>query len=86
MPAHPTPEEIITDYHQGIPLWDLDIEEIVGRNIETRGRNEVNELLQQGWVLLHIYTLKYREDGTWRERPMAILGRPSHVPSPKQPH
>ena len=86
MSAHPTPEEIVTDYHQGIPLWDLNIEEIVGRNIETRGRNEVNELLHQGWILLHIYTLKYREDGTWRERPMAILGRPSHVQSVKQPH
>lgn len=32
-------------------------------------------MLGHGWVLLHIYTFKYREDGTWRERPMAILGR-----------
>ncbi len=86
MVSHPTPKEIITDYHQGIPLWDLSVEEIIGRNIESRGRNEVNDLLQQGWVLLHIYTLKYKENETWRERPMAILGRPSHVPSLKQPH
>jgi hypothetical protein len=33
-------------------------------------------MLQEGWVLLHIYTLRYPEDGVWRERPMAILGKP----------
>ena len=27
-------------------------------------------------MLLYIYTLKYAEDGVWRERPMAILGKP----------
>ncbi len=58
------------------PLWQLDIVELTGHNIEARGREEVNELLGQGWRLLHIYTLKYQEDGVWRERPMAILGRP----------
>jgi hypothetical protein len=59
----------------GLPLWQLDIVELIGHNIESRGREEVNQLLEQGWRLLHIYTLRYQEDGVWRERPMAILGR-----------
>lgn len=59
-----------------LPLWQLDIEEVTGHNLEAKGREEVNRLLQTGWHLLHIYTLKYEEDGVWRERPMAILGRP----------
>jgi len=58
-----------------IPLWQLDIAEVTGHNLEARGREEVNRLLGSGWRLLHIYTLKYQEDGVWRERPMAILGR-----------
>ena len=58
-----------------LPLWQLDIVEVAGHNIEAHGREEVNRLLQNGWLLLHIYTLKYHEDGVWRERPMAILGR-----------
>lgn len=58
-----------------LPLWQLDIEEVTGHNLEARGREEVNRLLKSGWRLLHIYTLKYEEDGVWRERPMAILGR-----------
>jgi hypothetical protein len=58
-----------------LPLWQLDIEELTGHNLEARGREEVNRLLRSGWRLLHIYTLKYQEDGVWRERPMAILGR-----------
>ena len=58
------------------PLWQLDIAELAGHNIEARGREEVNRLLSEGWMLLHIYTLKYEENGVWRERPMAILGRP----------
>lgn len=58
-----------------IPLWQLDIAEVTGHNLEARGREEVNRLLESGWRLLHIYTLKYHEDGVWRERPMAILGR-----------
>jgi hypothetical protein len=58
------------------PLWQLDIAELAGHNIESRGREEVNRLLSEGWILLHIYTLKYEEEGVWRERPMAILGRP----------
>ena len=59
-----------------MPLWGLDIIELTGHNLEAHGREEVNRLLQSGWILLHIYTLKYPEDGVWRERPMAILGRP----------
>jgi len=59
-----------------MPLWGLDIVELTGHNLEAHGREEVNRLLQSGWLLLHIYTLKYPEDGVWRERPMAILGRP----------
>lgn len=61
------------------PLWELQIEELTGHNIETQGREEVNKLLKEGWILLHIYTLRYHEDGAWRERPMAILGRPKRV-------
>ena len=58
-----------------LPLWQLDVVELTGHNIEARGREEVNRLLGEGWRLLHMYTLKYEEDGVWRERPMAILGR-----------
>jgi hypothetical protein len=58
-----------------VPLWQVDIGELTGHNLEARGREEVNRLLKAGWRLLHIYTLKYEEDGVWRERPMGILGR-----------
>lgn len=58
-----------------LPLWQLDIVELTGHNLEAKGREEVNRLLAAGWRLLHIYTLKYEEDGVWRERPMGILGR-----------
>ena len=58
-----------------LPLWQLNIVELTGHSLEARGREEVNRLLGSGWRLLHIYTLKYEEDGVWRERPMAILGR-----------
>jgi len=58
-----------------LPLWQLDVVELTGHNLEARGREEVNRLLEAGWRLLHIYTLKYEEDGVWRERPMGILGR-----------
>lgn len=57
------------------PLWHLEIVELTGHNLEARGREEVNRLLHEGWHLLHIYTLKYRDHGEWCERPMAILGR-----------
>lgn len=56
-------------------MWQLDIGELTGHNLESRGREEVNRLLQSGWQLLLVYTLKYEEDGVWRERPMAILGK-----------
>lgn len=59
-----------------LPLWQLDIGEVTGFNLETRGRKKVNELLKNGWLLLYVYTLIYQEDGVWRERPMAILGLP----------
>lgn len=60
-------------------IWDLGITEIVGNNLESEGREKVNELLKVGWILLHVYTLKYQDDGTWRERPMAILGKASRA-------
>ncbi|HXQ24971.1 MAG TPA: hypothetical protein VN822_01055 [Candidatus Acidoferrales bacterium] len=60
---------------ESVPLWHLDIAELTGHNLEARGREEVNRLLQSGWRLLLVYTLKYEEDGVWRERPMAILGK-----------
>lgn len=59
----------------GSGLWELGISELAGHNLETHGREQVNAMLQNGWILLHIYTLKYRENGVWRERPMAILGK-----------
>jgi hypothetical protein len=72
-------EEARNSVHIGVletlPLWQLDVAEVTGHNLEARGREEVNRLLKEGWRLLHIYTLKYEEDGVWRERPMAILGR-----------
>jgi len=60
---------------ESLPLWQLDVVELTGHNLEARGREEVNRLLHSGWHLLHIYTLKYEENGVWRERPMAILGK-----------
>jgi hypothetical protein len=60
---------------EGASLWQQDIGELTGHNLEARGREHVNRLLQEGWRLLHIYTLKYQEAGVWRERPMAILGK-----------
>ena len=68
---HNLPEKVL----ETLPLWQLDVAELTGHNLESRGREEVNRLLRAGWRLLHIYTLKYEEDGVWRERPMAILGR-----------
>jgi hypothetical protein len=68
-------DELPTGVIEKLPLWQLDIVELTGHNLEVRGREEVNRLLEAGWRLLHIYTLKYEEDGVWRERPMGILGR-----------
>jgi hypothetical protein len=53
----------------------MDFAEVTGHNLESRGRKEVNRLLEAGWRLLLVYTLRYEEKGVWRERPMAILGR-----------
>jgi hypothetical protein len=75
-PAERSSEEIPGNVLETLPLWQLDIAEVTGHNLEARGREEVNRLLEEGWLLLYIYTLKYQEDGVWRERPMAILGRP----------
>jgi hypothetical protein len=69
------PDEVPLNIIETLPLWQLDVAELTGHNLESRGREEVNRLLATGWRLLHIYTLKYQEDGIWRERPMAILGR-----------
>ena len=83
MPARhqqpPTASNALSERLNIVPLWQLDIAELSGHNIEARGREEVNRLLQAGWLLLHIYTLKYQENGVWRERPMAILGRPKNL-------
>jgi hypothetical protein len=70
-PVDKLPEALL----EKIPLWQLDIAEVTGHNLEARGREEVNRLLESGWRLLLIYTLKFQEGGVWRERPMAILGR-----------
>lgn len=74
--AKKPPQGIVIDTAASTPLWQLNIVELTGHNLEARGREEVNRLLKAGWCLLHIYTLKYREDDVWRERPMAILGKP----------
>lgn len=60
-----------------LPLWELNIKEVTGRNLEAHGRTLVNKLLKKGWILIHVYTLRYKQNGVWRERPMAILGKPS---------
>jgi len=72
-------EEMSIHDFGGFPLWELEIETVQGHNLEARGRKEVNQLLSEGWVLLYIYTLKYKEDDIWREKPMAILGKPKHL-------
>ncbi len=56
-------------------LWQLGITELAGHNVEAQGRENVNKMLKEGWILLHFYTLHYQDDGVWRQRPMAILGR-----------
>jgi len=67
--------EVPIELIERLPLWQLDIVALTGHNLEARGREEVNRLLDAGWRLLHIYTLKYEENGVWRERPMGILGK-----------
>lgn len=60
-------------------LWELEIDEVTGESLEAKNRDEANKLLSEGWVLLHIYTLKYKEDDIWREKPMGIFGKPAHL-------
>ena len=74
-PSERNKDEPLISVLETLPLWQLDIMEVTGHNLEARGREEVNRLLAEGWRLLHVYTLKYEEDGVWRERPMGILGR-----------
>lgn len=69
----------LTTTSRSLELWDLGVTELTGHNIEAAGREEVNKLLDEGWILLHIYTLKYKENEAWRERPMAILGKPAKL-------
>ena len=69
-------EHLSTPLPEAVNIWQLHITEIAGIMIETSGRTRANRLLKNGWILLHIYTLSYKEDGIWRQRPMAILGRP----------
>ena len=73
--AEKSQEKVARQLWKRYPLWQLDIAEVTGHNLEARGQSKVNRLLASGWRLLHIYTLKYEEGGVWRERPMAILGR-----------
>lgn len=62
-----------------VALWELEIEQVEGRSLERKGRDEINEMLSEGWILLSIYTLRYKDaEDTWFERPMAILGLPKN--------
>lgn len=62
-----------------IALWELEIQEVEGKSLEKKGREEVNEMLSNGWVILSVYTLRYKgDDDTWLERPMVILGLPKN--------
>lgn len=70
------PDDLTLHDFGGFPLWELQIEAVETHNLEAKGKEEVNTMLSKGWVLLHVYTLKYREEDVWRERPMAILGMP----------
>jgi len=72
-------DELPQNIEKSLELWDLGITELTSKNLESAGREEVNKLLKEGWILLHIYTLKYKEEDAWRERPMAVLGLPRGV-------
>lgn len=69
------PRESVNSTRAGGSLWQFDFAEVTRHNLETRGRKQVNRLLQAGWRLLLVYTLRYEENGVWCERPMAILGK-----------
>jgi hypothetical protein len=79
MPQQSVANESLGDEISGImlersPLWQLDIVEVTGHHLEARGTGRGESVTGEGWRLLHIYTLRYQEDGVWRERPMAFLG------------
>lgn len=60
-------------------LWELEVQQVEGKSLEKKGREEINEMLSQGWVILSVYTLRFKDgNDTWLERPMAILGLPKH--------
>jgi hypothetical protein len=40
----------------------------------------VNRLLAAGWRLLNVYTLRYEENGVWRERPTESPDFPRKAP------
>lgn len=68
-----------------LALWELEIQEVEGKSLEKRGREEINEMLLNGWVVLSVYTLRFKNnDETWLERPMAILGLPKHPTKQKR--
>lgn len=61
-----------------IALWEFEIQQIEGKSLERKGRDEINDMLLDGWIVLSVYTLRFKNDDTWLERPMAILGLPKH--------
>jgi hypothetical protein len=36
-------------------------------------------MLKEGWMLLYIHNVHYQDDDVWRQRPIAILGRPVRI-------
>lgn len=65
-----------TNNSKEVKLWELGIDAVEARTLQANGREEVNKLLSEGWTLIHVYTVKYKDEDVWRERPMAIIGRP----------
>lgn len=69
----------VENLEEKMALWELEILHVDGRSLERKGRDDINEMLSEGWVILSVYTLRYKgSDDTWLERPMAILGYPRH--------
>lgn len=42
-------------------LWEYEIKEVEGKTLEKKGREEVNFMLDDGWILLSVYTLRYKD-------------------------
>jgi hypothetical protein len=62
-----------------LALWELEVQQVEGKSLERKGRDEINDMLSEGWIILSVYTLRFKNnDDTWLERPMAILGLPKH--------